>query len=78
MKKMDVNTYRNETTEKLVKLEERQISIFKTLQKIEKHLDKLNGQTTSNTYSIIRFKTYGSAALLVIPIIVTLIMRVII
>ena len=42
---MNVNDYRNETTAKLVKLDERQISIFKTLQRIEKHLEKLNGQT---------------------------------
>jgi len=40
---MSVSDYRNETTAKLVKLDERQISIFKTLQRIEKHLEKLNG-----------------------------------
>ena len=38
---MNVNDYRTETTAKLVKLDERQISIFKTLQRIEKHLEKL-------------------------------------
>tara|TARA_R100000656_G_scaffold22520_1_gene20025 strand:- start:783 stop:1010 length:228 start_codon:yes stop_codon:yes gene_type:complete len=74
---MNVNDYRNETTAKLVKLDERQISIFKTLQRIEKHLEKLNGQTSSNSDAIIMFKTWGSAALLIVPIIVTLIMRLI-
>ena len=72
---MNVNDYGNETTAKLVKLNERQISIFKTLQRIEKHLEKLNGQTGKNSESIIMFKTWGSAALFVVPIIVTLIMR---
>ena len=74
---MNVSDYRNETTAKLVKLDERQISIFKTLQRIEKHLEKLNGQTSRNSDAIIMFKTWGSAALLVVPIIVTLIMRLI-
>jgi|TARA_R100001530_G_scaffold14699_1_gene13188 hypothetical protein len=74
---MNVNDYRNETTAKLVKLDERQISIFKTLQRIEKHLEKLNGQTSKNSDAIIMFKTWGSASLLIVPIIVTLIMRLI-
>ena len=74
---MNVNDYRNETTAKLGKLDERQISIFKTLQRIEKHLEKLNGQTSRNSDAIIMFKTWGSAALLIVPIIVTLIMRLI-
>ena len=72
---MNVSDYRNETTAKLVKLDERQISIFKTLQRIEKHLEKLNGQTNRNSDAIIRFKTWGSAALFIVTIIVTLIMR---
>ena len=74
---MNVSDYRNETTAKLVKLDERQISIFKTLQRVEKHLEKLNGQTSRNSDAIIMFKTWGSAALLIVPIIVTLIMRLI-
>ena len=74
---MNVNDYRTETTAKLVKLDERQISIFKTLQRIEKHLEKLNGQTSMNSYAIVRFKTWGSAALFVVPIVVTLMMRLI-
>jgi len=74
---MNVSDYRNETTAKLVKLDERQISIFKTLQRIEKHLENLNGQTSRNSDAIIMFKTWGSAALLIVPIVVTLIMRLI-
>lgn len=72
---MNVNDYRNETTAKLVKLDERQISIFKSLQRIEKHLEKLNGKTSENSNAIIMFKTWGSAAIFIIPIIVTIIMR---
>ena len=74
---MTVNEYRNETTAKLVKLDERQITIFKTLCRIEKHLEKLNGKTSNNSDEIIKFKTWGSVALFVIPIVVTIIMRLI-
>ena len=74
---MTVNEYRNETTAKLVKLDERQITIFKTLCRIEKHLEKLNGQTSKNSDTIIMFKTWGSVALFVIPITITIIMRLI-
>lgn len=74
---MNKDDYRTETTAKLVKLDERQISIFKTLQRIEKHLEKLNGQTGRNSEEIIKFKTWGSAAIFVVPIIVTIIMRLI-
>jgi len=74
---MSVSDYRNETTAKLVKLDERQISIFKTLQRIEKHLEKLNGQTERNSHAIIMFKTWGSAAIFVVPIAITIIMRLI-
>ena len=75
--KMNVNDYRTETTAKLVKLDERQISIFKSLQRIEKHLEKLNGQTSQNSYALVSFRTWGSAALFVVPIVITLIMRVV-
>ena len=74
---MTVNEYRNETTAKLVKLDERQITIFKTLCRIEKHLEKLNGKTSNNSDEIIKFKTWGSVALFVIPMTVTIIMRLI-
>ena len=42
-----------------------------------KHLEKLNGQTGRNSDEIIKFKTWGSAAIFVVPIIVTIIMRLI-
>tara|TARA_R100000329_G_C7603675_1_gene214120 strand:+ start:1086 stop:1310 length:225 start_codon:yes stop_codon:yes gene_type:complete len=74
---MNVSDYRTETTAKLVKLDERQVSIFKSLQRIEKHLEKLNGQTEKNSHAIIMFKTWGSAAIFVVPVIITIIMRLI-
>ena len=43
----------------------------------EKHLEKLNGQTERNSHAIIMFKTWGSAAIFVVPIVITIIMRLI-
>ena len=74
---MNVSDYRNETTAKLVKLDERQISIFKQLQRIDKHLEKLNNKVESHDTDLTIVKTWGTVAVLVIPIIVSIIMRVI-
>jgi hypothetical protein len=69
--------YRAETTAKLVKLEERQISIFKSLQRIEKNLDKMNGQVSDNATSITKITTVGTVGILIVPLIVSIIMRLI-
>tara|TARA_R100000315_G_scaffold61751_2_gene41005 strand:+ start:775 stop:1011 length:237 start_codon:yes stop_codon:yes gene_type:complete len=74
---MTVAEYRAEMTAKLVKLEERQISIFKSIQRVEKHLDKLNGQVEENKTNLTKITTIGSVAVLVMPILVSIIMRVI-
>ena len=74
----NVNEYRTETTAMLVKLNERQISIFKSLQRIDKHLEKLNGKVEKNENSVTVIKTWGAAMVFVIPIVVTLIMRLVI
>ena len=69
--------YRAETTAKLVKLEERQISIFKSLQRIEKNFEKMNGQVSDNTTNITKITTVGAVGILIMPVIVSLIMRLI-
>ena len=74
----NVNEYRTETTAMLVKLNERQISIFKSLQRIDKHLEKLNGKVEKNENSVTVIKTWGAAMDLVVPIVITLIMRLIV
>jgi len=74
----DVNEYRTETTAMLVKLNERQISIFKSLQRIDRHLEKLNGKVEKNESNVTIIKTWGAAMVFVIPIVVTLIMRLVI
>ena len=74
---MKVEDYRNEVTARLVKLDERQISIFKQLQGIDKHLSTLNGKVERHGIDIERIKTYGSFAVLVIPIVVSIVLRLI-
>ena len=73
--KMTVAEYRAENTASLVKLEERQISIFKTLQRIETHIEKINGQVQENKTNLAKIGTVGSIGILVVPVIVSIIMR---
>ena len=70
-----VAEYRAENTARLVKLEERQISIFKTLQRIEKHIEKINGQVQDNKTNLTKITTVGSIGILIMPVIVSIIMR---
>jgi len=71
---MTVAEYRAENTARLVKLEERQISIFKTLQRIETHIEKINGQVQENKTNLAKIGTVGSIGILVVPVIVSIIM----
>ena len=73
--KLTVSEYRAENTARLVKLEERQISIFKTLQRVEKNIDKINGQVQENKTNLTKIGTIGSICVFVIPIIVSVVMR---
>jgi len=74
---MKVEDYRNDTTARLVKLDERQISIFKQLQRIDKHLERLNNKVGSHDTDLTIVKTWGAVGVLVMPIIVSIIMRLI-
>ena len=72
---MTVAEYRAESTARLVKLEERQISIFKAIQRIEKNIEKINGQVQDNKTNLTKITTIGTVGILVTPIIVSIIMR---
>tara|TARA_R100001530_G_C4292387_1_gene148380 strand:- start:756 stop:992 length:237 start_codon:yes stop_codon:yes gene_type:complete len=73
--RMTVAEYRAENTARLVKLEERQISIFKALQRIEKSIEKINGQVQENKTNLTKIGMVGSIGILVVPLIVSIIMR---
>jgi hypothetical protein len=73
---MKTEQHREEVIKYLTKLNERQITIFHRVEKIEKHLELLNGKTNTNNVEIEKIKTWGGVALFAIPIIVNLIMKV--
>jgi hypothetical protein len=61
----------------MVKFDERQRTIFNTLYRIEKHLEKLNGKVASHDTALTKLQTVGAVAVISIPIIVNTIMRII-
>ena len=73
---MKVEQHREEVIKYLTKLNERQITIFHRVSRIENHLDMLNGKTNTNNIEIAKIKTWGGVALFAIPIIINLIMEV--
>jgi len=50
-------------------------NIYSTLNRIEKHLAKLNGSVGKHEVSIAKMQVWGGIALVVLPIIVNTIMR---
>ena len=73
---MKVEQHREEVIKHLTKLNERQITIFHRVERIEKHLELLNGKTNTNNVEIAKIKTWGGVALFAMPIIINLIMKV--
>ena len=46
-----------------------------TLQRVEKHIEKINGQVQENKTNLAKIGTVGSVGILVVPIVVSIIMR---
>tara|TARA_B100001094_G_scaffold332923_1_gene407343 strand:- start:633 stop:848 length:216 start_codon:yes stop_codon:yes gene_type:complete len=61
----------------MVKLDERQRTIFNTLHRIEKHLEKLNGKVADHDTAITKLQTVGAIAVISIPIIINVIMGIV-
>lgn len=61
----------------MVKLDERQRTIFNTLHRIEKHLEKLNGKVADHDTAITKLQTVGAVAVISIPIIINVIMGIV-
>tara|TARA_R110001592_G_scaffold202756_1_gene452351 strand:- start:1961 stop:2182 length:222 start_codon:yes stop_codon:yes gene_type:complete len=59
----------------LVKFDERQRTIFKTLTRVENHLAKLNSKVAEHERTLIELRTIGTVAVLIIPVIVSYVMR---
>ena len=74
---MKVEKHREEVIRLLTKLNERQKSIFVHIERIDKHLEKLNGNVAIHEKDLTVIKTWGGVALFAMPIIINLIMQVI-
>ena len=53
------------------------MSKIERLEKIENHLAKINGKVQGQEIKVAEIRTYGTMAVLVIPIIVNVVMRLI-
>ena len=73
---MKVEEHREEVIRLLTRLNERQVSIFKHIERIDKHLDKVNGKVAEHESRLVEIKTWGGVSMFAIPIIVNLIMKV--
>ena len=70
-----IDKHREHVIRLLTKLNERQITIFKHIERIDKHLDKVNGKVAEHERSLVEIRTWGGVAMFAIPIIVNIIMR---
>jgi len=74
---MSVEKHRDEVIRLLTKLNERQLTIFKHIERIDKHLEKVNGKVAEHEKSLVEIKTWGGVAMFAVPIIVNLIMKIV-
>ncbi len=73
---MKTEKHREEVIRLLTRLNERQVSIFKHIERIDKHLDKVNGKVAEHEKSLVEIRTWGGIAMFAVPIIVNMLMRV--
>jgi len=71
-----IDKHREHVIRLLTKLNERQVSIFKHIERIDKHLEKVNGKVAEHESKLVEIKTWGGVAMFAIPIIINLIMKV--
>jgi DNA anti-recombination protein RmuC len=72
---MKTEQHREEVIRLLTRLNERQVSIFKHIERIDKHLDKVNGKVAEHETKLVEIKTWGGVAMFAVPIIVNMLMR---
>jgi hypothetical protein len=72
---MSVEKHREEVIRLLTRLNERQVSIFKNIERIDKHLEKVNGKVAEHETKLVEIKTWGGVAMFAVPVIVNVLMR---
>ena len=71
----NIDKHREQVIRLLTKLNERQVSIFKNIERIDKHLEKVNGKVAEHETKLVEIKTWGGVAMFAVPIIVNVLMR---
>ena len=71
-----VDEHREEVIKLLTKLNERQLTIFKHMARVDKHLEKLNGKVAEHELKLMEIKTWGGVAIFAMPILINMLMRV--
>jgi len=74
---MKIEEYRDEVKTLLVKVDTRQEEIFFRINRIEKHLENLNGSVFGHEKKITALWSYGVAVVFIISIGINVIMRLI-
>ena len=74
MKQLD--NYRTDMKSLLIKVDTRQEERFHRIQRIEKHLERLNGKVAEQEKKITSIWSYGIAAIFVLSIVINLSMRI--
>jgi hypothetical protein len=72
---MKVEEYRAEMKTLLVRLDTRQEEIFHRLSRIDLHLEKLNSKVAIHESDLVRIKTVGMIAVIIVPVVINVIMR---
>ena len=72
---MKIEEYRDEVKTLLVKVDTRQEEIFYRINRIEKHVENLNGSVMGHEKKITALWSYGVASIFIISIAINVIMR---
>tara|TARA_R110000824_G_scaffold163365_1_gene339118 strand:- start:404 stop:649 length:246 start_codon:yes stop_codon:yes gene_type:complete len=73
--KEELFRYQRDTGERIVAIEQRVISIFKSVSRLEAHAEKQNGRLQKAESQIITMMTVGTVCVFTIPLVVTILMR---
>tara|TARA_Y100001951_G_C11260405_1_gene252144 strand:+ start:187 stop:411 length:225 start_codon:yes stop_codon:yes gene_type:complete len=72
---MKIADYRDDMHKLLVRVDTRQEEIFHRVDRIDKHLEKLNNKVAMHENALVKIRTIGVIFVLIIPVIVNLVMR---
>jgi len=60
----------------LTQLNERQITLYRNIKRIDEHLGKINSKVEIHEKNLVVIKTYGTIALIILPILINIVMRI--